>query len=49
MRQPAITAPIASATSLEQLGQIMKARDIALDGDDLALLEQASTPELAAE
>jgi aryl-alcohol dehydrogenase-like predicted oxidoreductase len=49
MRQPAITAPIASATSLEQLGQIMKARDIALDGDDLALLEQASTPEAAAE
>ena len=40
--QPLITAPIASATSLAQLDDIMQAPRLTLSADDLAALEQAS-------
>lgn len=40
--QPGLTAPIVSATSLEQLNEIMAAARLELDGDDLALLDGAS-------
>jgi len=40
--QPLITAPIASATSLAQLQEIMKAPQVALSKDDLAALDRAS-------
>lgn len=42
MAQPGITAPIASATSLGQLGDLVKAPELALDSGSLALLAQAS-------
>ncbi|MGE5721144.1 MAG: aldo/keto reductase [Sphingomonadales bacterium] len=42
MQRPAITAPIASATSLEQLGDIMHAADLRLSGEQVALLDTAS-------
>jgi len=42
MAQPGITAPIASATSLAQLGELVKASQLALDTETLALLAQAS-------
>jgi aryl-alcohol dehydrogenase-like predicted oxidoreductase len=40
--QPVITAPIASATSLTQLADIMQAPRLALTAEDLAALETAS-------
>jgi aryl-alcohol dehydrogenase-like predicted oxidoreductase len=40
--QPLITAPIASATNLRQLDEIMKAPQIKLSTDDLAALDEAS-------
>ena len=40
--QPFITAPIASATSLKQLDEIMKAPQLKLTTDDLAALNRAS-------
>ena len=40
--QPAVTAPIASATSIEQLGELSKAPGLKLDGDSLSALNQAS-------
>jgi aryl-alcohol dehydrogenase-like predicted oxidoreductase len=40
--QPLITAPIASATSLKQLGEIMKAPQIALSRNDIATLDKVS-------
>ena len=40
--QPLITAPIASATSLKQLAEIMQAPRIRLTKDDLAALDKAS-------
>jgi aryl-alcohol dehydrogenase-like predicted oxidoreductase len=40
--QPPITAPIASATSLKQLAEIMQAPRIKLTQDDLAALDKAS-------
>jgi aryl-alcohol dehydrogenase-like predicted oxidoreductase len=40
--QPLITAPIASATSLKQLAEIMQAPRIKLTQDDLAALDKAS-------
>ena len=42
MGQPLITAPIASATSLEQLNDIMKAAALKLTADDRKLLDSAS-------
>jgi aryl-alcohol dehydrogenase-like predicted oxidoreductase len=41
--QPAVTAPIASATSLKQLEDIMKAPRVALTQDDLKTLNAASS------
>ena len=40
--QPTITAPIASATSLEQLNQLIQATTLDLDPSSMALLNQAS-------
>ena len=37
--QPLITAPIASATTVAQLQELMKAPAIKLSGDDLAALD----------
>lgn len=42
MAQPAVTAPIASATNLEQLNDIMRAPEINLTPDDMAALDAAS-------
>jgi aryl-alcohol dehydrogenase-like predicted oxidoreductase len=40
--RPTITAPIASATSLEQLNQLIEAAALELDPSSMALLDQAS-------
>ena len=40
--RPGITAPIASATSLTQLSELMKALDLELDPSAIELLNQAS-------
>jgi aryl-alcohol dehydrogenase-like predicted oxidoreductase len=40
--RPTVTAPIASATSLAQLHELMLAADLKLDADAMALLDQAS-------
>lgn len=40
--RPGLTAPIASATSLEQLGELMAAARLELDADTVALLDAAS-------
>jgi aryl-alcohol dehydrogenase-like predicted oxidoreductase len=42
--QPGVTAPIASATSLNQLGSLIKAASLELDDDDRRVLDQASAP-----
>ncbi|RNI24994.1 aldo/keto reductase [Rufibacter latericius] len=42
MARPSITAPIASATSLEQLNDLTKAAQITLSQEDIALLDKAS-------
>ncbi len=42
MRQPGITAPIASATSLPQLQQLVAATRLALTDEDMAALDAAS-------
>jgi aryl-alcohol dehydrogenase-like predicted oxidoreductase len=42
MAQPAVTSPIASATSLEQLADLVEAAQIKLDADALAALNAAS-------
>ncbi|THF66428.1 aldo/keto reductase [Pseudothauera nasutitermitis] len=39
-----VSAPIASATSLDQLDSLIRATRLTLDADDLAALEQASAP-----
>jgi len=44
LAQPAVTAPIASATSLEQLQELVAAARLKLGADDLALLDAASAP-----
>jgi aryl-alcohol dehydrogenase-like predicted oxidoreductase len=50
MAQPGITAPIASATSVEQLGALIKASDLQLDQQALDLLDKASAePAIAKE
>jgi aryl-alcohol dehydrogenase-like predicted oxidoreductase len=43
MAQPGIAAPIASASSLEQLQEIVRAAQLKLDADTLALLDRASS------
>jgi aryl-alcohol dehydrogenase-like predicted oxidoreductase len=42
MAQPAVVAPIASATSLEQLGELVKAAQLRLGTESMALLNSAS-------
>jgi aryl-alcohol dehydrogenase-like predicted oxidoreductase len=42
MAQPGITAPIASATSLPQLDELVQASRLQLDAQTLALLDRAS-------
>lgn len=44
MAQPGLTAPIASATSVAQLEELMGAARLALSADDLAGLDAASAP-----
>ncbi|QNK72592.1 aldo/keto reductase [Variovorax sp. PAMC28562] len=41
--RPAITAPIASATSVEQLDDLVKAAELKLDAETIAALDAAST------
>jgi aryl-alcohol dehydrogenase-like predicted oxidoreductase len=42
MAQPGLTAPIASATSAEQVEELLKATDLQLDVEALEQLEGAS-------
>ena len=42
MARPGITAPIASATSINQLDELAGAMTLALNGDDISALNQAS-------
>jgi aryl-alcohol dehydrogenase-like predicted oxidoreductase len=42
--RPSITAPIASATNLDQLREIMRAPEIMLDSDAIAQIDKASAP-----
>lgn len=44
LAQPAVTAPIASATSLEQLQELVAAAQLKLGAEDLSLLDAASAP-----
>ena len=44
MARPAVTAPIASATNLDQLKEILRATQIRLDAATAAQLEEASAP-----
>lgn len=43
MAQPGLTAPIASATSIQQVDSLIRATELALSADDLAALEAASS------
>ena len=40
MARPGVTAPIASATSVAQLEDILKATELQLSAEDIALLTQ---------
>jgi len=40
--RPAVSAPIASATSLEQLNDLVEATKLELDEDSMRLLDEAS-------
>jgi len=42
LAKPVITAPIASATSVQQLDDLIKATQVNLDADAVALLDKAS-------
>ena len=44
MARPSITAPIASATNLEQLQELMRSAEIELDRDAISQIDQASRP-----
>jgi len=44
MARPSVTAPIASATNLEQLAELMKSADITLTATDIAQIDTASKP-----
>jgi aryl-alcohol dehydrogenase-like predicted oxidoreductase len=48
MGRPGVTAPIASATSLAQLREMMAAVDLTLSPEDLALLDAASSSDAGA-
>src|SRR4051812_31289906 len=45
MARPSITAPIASATSREQVRELARAADLQLSPDEIAALEHARRPE----
>jgi aryl-alcohol dehydrogenase-like predicted oxidoreductase len=42
MAQPGITAPIASATTLDQVDSLVRAASLKLSAEDLAALDKAS-------
>ena len=42
MARPSVCAPIASATKLSQLDELLKSVDLLLDADDIARLDVAS-------
>lgn len=42
MARPSVTAPIVSATNLDQLSDILKSAELTLTGDDIKALDQAS-------
>jgi aryl-alcohol dehydrogenase-like predicted oxidoreductase len=44
LARPSVTAPIASATSVEQLHQILQAATLRLSPDEVARLDAASAP-----
>ena len=44
MARPGVTAPIASATSLEQVDSLIRATELTLSADDMAALTEASAP-----
>ena len=44
MARPGITAPIASATSVEQIRDLVQATTVLLDDEDIAQLDRASNP-----
>ena len=46
MSRPAVTAPIASATSVEQLQELLRAASLHLDAAALSALERASAPDV---
>jgi aryl-alcohol dehydrogenase-like predicted oxidoreductase len=45
MQRPALTAPIASATSLDQLRDIMRAAELRLSAEQVSILDRASAQE----
>jgi aryl-alcohol dehydrogenase-like predicted oxidoreductase len=49
MARPSITAPIASATSVEQLNELAGATKLELDGEAIEKLNKASAYEIPAE
>lgn len=49
LAQPTITAPIASATTLEQLNDLITATELKLDAEAIERLNQASAPEQSGE
>ena len=44
MARPGITAPIVSATSVGQLGDLVAATGLTLDADAMRALDEASAP-----
>jgi aryl-alcohol dehydrogenase-like predicted oxidoreductase len=49
MARPSITAPIASATSVQQVNELIAATRLELDRSSIELLDQASSYEQPAE
>jgi len=46
--RPSITAPIASATKLEQLNDLIEGANLILDAESMEILNQASEYQIAA-
>jgi aryl-alcohol dehydrogenase-like predicted oxidoreductase len=44
MARPGVTAPISSATSVEQVNSLVRATELTLSADDMAALDEASAP-----
>jgi aryl-alcohol dehydrogenase-like predicted oxidoreductase len=42
--RPSVTAPIASATTLEQMAELVEAAEIDLDADSIQKIDEASKP-----